>query len=159
MNLYWLISAITTSDYKENGKLTIDEDTLRTALANNTEGVLSLLTQKSSVGYSLYNSTENKETRYDESGLLWRINDLIKANISTVGKKGALVALVGNPNIGYIGTSTYSERIDKMEERIEELEDKLEDKQDYYWSKFTAMETAINTLNAQSSYLSAQFSS
>jgi len=150
---------ITTSDYTENGKLTIDEDTLREALAEDAEGVLTLFTQESSISYSLYNSSENKETRYNESGLLWRVNDIIKANINTVGTKGALVRLVGNPNTGYIGTYTYSEKLTDIAETIEDLEDKLEDEQERYYAKFTAMETSINSLNAQSSWLSAQTAS
>lgn len=150
---------ITTSDYTDEGKLTIDEDALRAAITKNAEGVLQLFTQESSVGFSLYNTDENKETRYNESGLLWRINDIIKTNINTVGTKGPLVSLIGNPETGYIGTYTYKERIDEIETTIEELEDKLEDEQERYYSKFTTMETSINSLNAQSSWLSAQLSS
>lgn len=151
---------ITTSDYTDEGKLKINEDTLRAALAKNAEGILQLFTQQSTVGFSLYNTDENKTTRYNESGLLWRINDIIKSNINTVGnKKGPLVSLIGNPETGYIGTYTYKERIDEMEKTIDELKDKLEDEQERYYAKFTAMETSINSLNAQSSWLSAQLSS
>jgi len=150
---------ITTSDYTEEGKLTIDKDTLRAAIAKNAEGILKLFTQESSVGFSLYNSSENKTTRYNESGLLWRINDIIKANINTTGSKGPLVSLIGNPKTGYIGTYTYKERINEMETTIKKLKDKLEEEQERYYAKFTAMETSINSLNAQSSWLSAQLSS
>jgi len=151
---------ITTGDYTENGKLTIDEDQLREALTTDADSVLNLLTQSSTVSYSLYNTAENKTTRYNESGLLWRINDIIKANINTVGgKKGALINLVGNPNTGYTGTYTYSERINDVDDTIDELKDKLEDEEEYYYNKFTAMETSINTLNAQISYLTSQMSS
>lgn len=150
---------ITTSDYTNYGKLTIDEDTLRTALANDTESVVNLLTQESSISYSLYNSSTNKQTRYNESGLLWRINDIVKSNINSIGKKGALVSLVGNPSTGYTGTSTYSERIEAMADKIDELEDKLADEEDYYYARFTAMETSLSTLNAQSNYLSSLLSS
>ncbi len=150
---------ITTSDYTENGKLNIDEDKLRQALAKDAEGVLSLLTQDSSVGFSLYNSDDKAKQRYNESGLIWRINDIIKTNISSVGKKGSLIKLVGNPSTGYIGTSTYKEKISQIKEKISDLTEKLEDEQDYYWSKFTAMETSLNSLNSQSSWLASQLSS
>jgi len=150
---------ITTSDYTENGKLTIDETKLREALTQDPEKVLNLLTQESSVGYSLYNTSEKAQQRYNESGLLWRLNDIVKANINAVGKKGSLVQLVGNPNTGYVGISTYSKKISDIKETISDLSTKLQDEEDYYWSKFTAMETALNNLNAQSSWLSAQLSS
>lgn len=150
---------ITTSDYTENGKLRIDEDKLRTALAKDTEKVLRLFTQQSSISYSLYNSSENKTQRYNESGLLWRINDIVKGNINAVGKKGALVGLVGNPSNGYIGTYTYSERLNQIEEKIGALKDKLEDEEKYFWSKFTSMETSLSSLNAQSAWLTSQLTS
>jgi len=150
---------ITTSDYTNYGKLTINEDKLKSALVKDASSVINLLTQESTVGYSLYNSSEDKETRYNESGLLWRINDIVKGNISSIGKKGALVGLVGNPSTGYTGTFTYSERINAMKDTIDELNDKLSDEEDYYYSKFTAMETSLNSLNTQSSYLSSLISS
>jgi len=149
---------ITTSDYTNYGKLTINENKLKSALVKDADSVINLLTQESTVSYSLYNSSEDKQTRYNESGLLWRINDIVKGNISTIGKKGALVGLVGNPSTGYTGTYTYSVRINAMKETIEELKDKLSDQEDYYYSKFTAMETTLNSLNAQSNYFSSMIS-
>lgn len=150
---------ITTNSYSDYGKLTIDEAALRTALTKNTEGVLALFTQKASVSYSQYNTTEKKETRYEEAGLLWRLSDIIKNNISKVGKKGALVEMVGSPDNSFVGTTSYSKKISTIETTISTLTDKLADEQDRYWAKFTAMETAINNLNSQSSWLTQQLSS
>lgn len=150
---------ITTGDYTEEGKLTIDEDKLRTALAKDTEGVIKLFNQQSSVSFSLYNTDANKATRFQESGLFWRINDIIKTNTNAVGAKSALVDLVGNPSTGYIGSYAYSERIGEIDLKIKSLKVQLEQEREYYYKKFTAMETAINSLNAQSSYLFAQSSS
>ncbi len=150
---------ITTNSYSDYGKLTIDEASLRTALTKNAEGVLALFTQKASVSYSQYNTTEKKETRYEESGLLWRLSDIIKNNVSKVGKKGALVEMVGSPDNSFVGTTTYSKKISTIETTISTLTDKLADEQDRYWTKFTAMETAINNLNSQSSWLTQQLSS
>lgn len=40
-------------------------------------------------------------------------------------------------------------KIQQYEEEMEELSYNLEDKEEYYYSKFTAMETYINQMNAQ----------
>jgi len=149
---------ITTGTYTENGKLVIDSDKLRETIESDPDGVLSLLTQKSTVGYSQYNTTENKELRYEQSGLIWRISDIVKNNISKIGIKGSLIELAGSPETNFVGTTTYSKRISDMEDRIDDLNDKLLEEEDYYWTKFTQMETALNSLNSQSSWLSSMSS-
>jgi flagellar hook-associated protein 2 len=40
---------------------------------------------------------------------------------------------------------------------ISKWEDKLEDKEDYWYDKFSSMETALGTLNSQTSALSGLF--
>ncbi len=149
---------ITTGVYTDNGKLVIDSDKLRETIESDPDGVLSLLTQKSTVAYSRYNTDENKKLRYEQSGLIWRISDIVKNNISKTGIKGSLIELAGSPETNFVGTTTYSQRISDMEDRIDALTDKLADEEDYYWSKFTAMETALSSLNSQSSWLSSMSS-
>lgn len=149
---------ITTGVYTDNGKLVIDSDKLRETIESDPDGVLSLLTQNSTVAYSRYNTDEDKKLRYEQSGLIWRISDIVKNNISKTGIKGSLIELAGSPETNFVGTTTYSQRISDMEDRIDALTDKLAEEEDYYWSKFTAMETALNSLNSQSSWLSSMSS-
>jgi flagellar hook-associated protein 2 len=75
-----------------------------------------------------------------------------------VGKKGALIQLTGNPSTGFVGETTYSKKIGDIDTTIAQLKSTLADQEDYYWSKFTAMETAINSLNSQSAWMAQQFS-
>lgn len=152
-------AGISTGSYTDYGKLTVDEDALKSAIASDPDKVLSLFTQSSSVSYSMYNTGENKTVRFNESGLMWRISDIVKNNLSYIGKKGTLVALVGSPDQDYSGTNTYSKKIGDAEDDIDSLEDKLSDEQDYYWTKFTAMETALSSLNSTSSWLTSMLSS
>lgn len=149
---------ITTGAYTDYGQLTIDEDKLRASIAKDPQKVLSLFTQKASVGYSQYNTTENKTLRYKESGLAWRINDIVKNNLSQIGKKGALIELVGSPANNFTGSTTYSKKISNMESTIYTLEEKLINEQDRYWTKFTAMEKSLQSLNSQSSWLTQMLS-
>lgn len=150
---------ITTKAYTDNGKLTIDETALRKALSSKPEEVLSLFTQKASISFSVYNSSEKKAVRYNESGLIWRLSDIVKTNLNKVGAKGQLVEMVGSPDTDFVGNTTYSQKLYDLNYKISDLNKKLTTQQDYYWSKFTAMETAINNLNSQSSWLTAQLSS
>ncbi len=78
---------ITTNSYTDYGQLTVDAEKLKSAIASDPDKVLSLLTQRSSVSYSMYNTAEKKTQRYNESGLLWRVNDIVKNNLSYIAKR------------------------------------------------------------------------
>ncbi len=145
---------ITTGNYSEKGQLHMDENKLRKALGENPEKTLSLLTQKSNTSFSLYAQPAQQQKRFTESGVLWRLSDILSKNLNTVGKKGALIELVGSPNSSYKGVTLYSKRIADIQKRIDNMEDQLTRQEDNYWRQFTAMETALNKMNNQSSWLS-----
>jgi flagellar hook-associated protein 2 len=145
---------IATGNYTEKGQLHLDENKLRKALSENPEKALNLLTQKSSISYSLYAPKEQQQKRLSESGVLWRLNDVLSKSLNTVGKKGALIELVGSPNSSYKGETIYSKRINDMQDRIDSMEVQLTTQEDNYYKQFSAMETALNKLNSQSSWIS-----
>ncbi len=149
---------ITSTSYSDKGQLTINENTLRAAISKDSDAVMNLFTQKSSISYSQYSTAAQKTTRYNESGLLWRLSDIVQNSLSTTGIKGTLIELIGSPKSQYSGTSMYSSRITDMEDKIDDLEEDLEDAEDRYYAKFTAMETALSTLNSQSSWISQMLS-
>jgi flagellar hook-associated protein 2 len=144
---------ITTSGYQEKGKLHLDENKLREALTSDTEKTLGLLTQTSSTSYSQYASSEQRAKRFNESGALWRLSDILTQNLNTVGKKGMLITLVGSPNSAYLGESEYRSRIADIQDRIDSMNEKLISQEDTYYKRFSAMETALSKLNSQSSWL------
>lgn len=146
---------ITTGAYSEKGQLHVDGEKLREALEKDADKVMDLFAQKSEIGYSAYASSEQNEQRFEESGVLWRLSDILSENLSTVGKKGALISLVGSPDSTYNTNTEYAQRIQNMETKISDMEDAMEDEEDRYWAKFTAMETAMQTMQSQSSWLSS----
>jgi flagellar hook-associated protein 2 len=150
---------ITTGDYSQMGQLKIDEDTLKNALNSDPSGVLQLLTQSSSVNYSQYSTAAQKKTRYAQSGLLWRVADIVRNNLSTTGTKGALITLVGNPANSYTGTTTYSTKISKQEDTITDLETKLTTEQAKYWKIYSNLESLMVKNNATATWLASAFSS
>lgn len=149
---------ISTTVWSDKGKLTIDEKKLKEALSSNPDKVISLFTQKSTVTYSQYASQEQQTKRFNQSGVLDRLSDMLKNNLSKVGKKGALITLVGSPADLFKGETLYSKRIQELKERIDKLNDKLIDEEDRYWRQFTAMEKALANLNSQSSWLAGMLS-
>lgn len=149
---------ITTGLYTEQGKLTIDEKVLRSAISLDAGGIINLFTQNASVMYSQYATDEQKQTRYDESGLLWRISDIIKNNLSVTGTKGALIELIGSPSSGYTGETIFSRRLSDLDSSISELEATLKDHENRYYKKFSEMEAALTKMNSMSSWLSNMMS-
>jgi len=145
---------ISTGVYSEKGQLHIDTEKLKAAIENDAQKVLAAFTQKSSISYSAYATPEQQSQRFTESGVLWRISDVLAKNLSTVGKKGALITLVGSPN-STLKNSEYAKRISSMEEKIALMKEKLVDEEDRYWARFTAMEEALSTLQSQSNWIAS----
>ncbi|MCX7614259.1 MAG: flagellar filament capping protein FliD, partial [Clostridiales bacterium] len=149
---------ITTGIYSEKGQLKVDKDKLLAALNKDADSVIKFFSQKSSINYSQYASTNQKQQRYAESGLAWRIDDIVRNNLSTTGIKGALIELVGSPSNNFTGKTNYSKQIEDVNEKITELQEKLKDEQNHYWTKFSKMEANLTKLNSLSSWLSSQSS-
>lgn len=144
---------IATTNYSDKGSLSIDETKLANALNNDYQKVLDLFTQKSDISYSLFSPAEQQQKRFSESGMFYRLSDILSKNLSKVGKKGALINLVGSPTDKFTGDTEYSKRIKDYEDKIQRMEDKLVDEENRYWDRFTAMENALAHLNQQSAWL------
>jgi flagellar hook-associated protein 2 len=130
------VIGITTGDYRENGKLHLDENQLREALQSNPDAVMELFTKSSEVTA--------------EQGLAYRLYDTINHEISRItDKAGTAGSLVDDSIIGKT-ISRLDKDMDKLEDRLTQLEDR-------YWRQFTAMEKAISKMNQQSMWLAQQF--
>lgn len=126
---------ITTANYKEMGKLHINEDKLKEALNNNMEGVMSLFTQTGATA--------------EEKGIASRLYDAVGNAMKSVTAKAGSSSSLTSYDTSYIGT-----RIREVNDRILSMEDYLEQLEERYWAQFTAMEKALNDMYTQSSYLS-----
>lgn len=131
---------ITSAGYNENGKLKLDEDKLQKALAANPQGFQNLFTA--------------------EKGLSNTLNGLITEAIKTSGPKGTRGYLTEMAGVSSTLSDTQNSLADKIKasnDMIRKLKDRLEKEETRLWSRFTAMEKAIQQLNNQSAYIS-QFS-
>ncbi len=127
---------LTTGLYTDGGKITVDENKLRTALQNNPDAVTNIFTAKST-------STDSK-TAFAQSGLVVRMSDAL---------------------LKYTSSAT-SNSLASLEKQISDSEDmesslivKLSTKEEALYKRFAAMETALSSLNSQSSWLSSLFTS
>ncbi|QOX63975.1 hypothetical protein FRZ06_11835 [Anoxybacterium hadale] len=132
---------ITSAGYTENGKLEINEEKLEAALETKGSEIRNLFTEIGGIGTSLNNIITNATKT---SGVK--------------GSRGTLVEAAGVENtISQTENSIY-EQIKRTNKTITTLQSRLTNEETRLWKRFTAMETAINGLNTQSSILS-QFSS
>ncbi len=130
---------ITTGSYEENGKLYINESKLRQALADHPEQVMRLFT-----------ATDGDDTKEDGDGLAFRLYEQTDRVLNQLKEKAGTVFSVEDDY--FIG-----ERIKEVNEQIDRLSDRLTDLENRYYRQFTAMETYINQMNAQSAWLAQQF--
>lgn len=146
---------ISTKAYTDMGKLTIDETKLRKALTEKPDKVSELFTRES----GMYNADGNNTVRQANSGLLTKVSDIlsdyVRTNRDSRGNKGLLLEKAGTTGDTTDTNNYISKMISEKEDLIATLADKLLEKEDYYYSKFTAMETAISNMNSQGSFLSS----
>ncbi|WKY45556.1 flagellar filament capping protein FliD [Eubacteriaceae bacterium ES2] len=141
LSLYSL--GIESAGYAENGKLTIDEDKLDDALANNIDGVRELFTTET-------------------TGIATGLDSIIESATKTSGargSRGSLIEKAGYPDTMSSTQNIIYDNIEDINDYIAKLQDKLETQETYYWNKFSALETALQQLNTQSSMITSFASS
>lgn len=130
---------ITTSGYTENGKLKIDEEKLQTALETRGDEIKDLFT------------TEN-------TGLANQLNSIIDSAAKTSGAKGSRGSLIELAGYGATLSDTenrITETITRTNKDIAKLKEMLKKQETHYWSKFSALETALQRLNVQGSMIAS----
>lgn len=126
----------TSSVYSDGGKLVIDETKLRKALTEDPDQVVKTLTQ-----------TGIKTGPKENYGIVQRLRQSITDFTRGIEAKAGKVTQTDQQY-------TLGKSLIDMNERISNFQRRLEDVEARYWKQFTAMETAINKANSQSSYLS-----
>lgn len=151
------IGITTTSNYKDNGKLTIDEDKLRSALDDNFDDVVKLFTSESDKEYL---DSNNSTERYNENGISFRIYDILRDNVRTTrndnGSKGTLIEKAGLVGDLSQYSNILSSLLDNYDSRIDDLLDDLAVSEKKYYQQFASMEKAMSELQNQSTWLTQQ---
>lgn len=128
---------VTTGDYTEGGKLYLDETKLGKALEEDPD-VLSKLFGTSS------------DTRANQ-GIAVRFYDTLKTSMDKIGTVAGYSGTIDDDN-----KSSLARQIIDYNKSLQSMNDRLKDVEDRYYKQFDAMETALNKMNQQSSWLSQQ---
>ena len=159
---------ITTGDYRNKGKLEINEDRLRAAIMNDADGVLELFFKESSITKADSELTAAERTqKRAESGILNRLfDDVVSGMKDVINKSGTgsnadlYRSVKSNIMLDFItnmgSTSLLEKDIRNIDGQIGREEDRLTKRENHYWTKFTAMEKAIQKMNSQSSWIAQQ---
>ena len=120
-----------SSDWKDYGKLEIDEDKLRKAIEENGDDVISTFTNVAT-----------------------KLNTACKNTASTsLASPGTLVQMAGVKGKVSEQTNNMKKQMDTINEYIKRLQAKYDSNKDRYWKQFNSMETALANMNSTSTYL------
>jgi len=151
---------ISTGSYFEKGKLIIDENKLREAIRNSPDKVMNIFAKSSSIAYSVDLDNDSRRKRYNESGIINRLDDILKDYVRTTrdasGRKGILLEKAGIAGDTSDITNTIYKEISEYDKEISRLTQLLIQKENTYYAKFIAMEKALSQMNSQSNWLMAQ---
>ena len=90
----------------------------------------------------------------NEQGIAAKLYNTTLQGISYLAEKAGSESSTGTVDSSYIGN-----QVTKLGKEIEKWEEKLEKREDKHYAKFTAMETAIYKMNAQSAWLTTMLGS
>ncbi|WP_051671505.1 flagellar filament capping protein FliD [Oribacterium sp. P6A1] len=133
-----------SSDHVDGGQLTFDEDKFRKAMetdAQKVEDIMCGTEEKKGFGQIINNQLTPYATRY------------ASRNGNSYGR---LIEVAGSEKL--VATKNKNEIYDKIKGYNDELEkwkDKLKTEEDRYIKQFSNLETLINKMNTQASYLSS----
>lgn len=123
---------ISTTAWQDAGKLTLDEDKLKKALADDPEAVQKLFS--------------------DANGIVPKLRSEIKSTMSDMEKKAG----AGQKNDT---TSSWAKEISRYTNQLDTLAAKMVTEENRYYSQFATMEKLLNNMNSTSSYLTSYFGS
>ncbi len=122
-----------TDNWRDNGKLEIDEDKLETAINANGDKLAELFTS--------------------ENGIAAKLEKVIDKAISTKSKNyGYLTSLAGQKNTKTDTDNQIYKQMQSIQDIIDKLEEKYENEQERYWNQFTALEKYMAQMQQQQSY-------
>ncbi|SHH67025.1 flagellar filament capping protein FliD [Desulfosporosinus lacus] len=132
---------ITTGDYAEGGKLHLNADKLKAALANNPDVLNELF---GAAGTTKSDGTIDTQSQ----GIVGRLYDTLEKTKDQLDEIAGTTA-----NAQYDTESYYAKRIKETEKQLLSAEDRFDIMEAAYYTKYNAMEVALQKLNSQSTWL------
>ena len=134
-----------SSNYKDNGKLELDEDALRKALESDPTKVQNFFARPS--------------TGTESGGVMYKLKGTLDKYAKTDGaNKGILIQKAGHSSSALsMLDNGYSRELKQLDATILRFERTLKAQEDRYYKQFTNLETFVQRMNMQSGYLTQQF--
>ncbi|WP_145051426.1 flagellar filament capping protein FliD [Paenibacillus xylanexedens] len=129
---------ITTGEYSEGGKLYVDEDKLKNMLENNPQQVINLF-------------QGNADSKSE--GLFSKMSTAMTNTMQNLANRAGTNRFSGDLTGTFTPSSVMGRRLREFDAQILTLTTRLNDAETRYYKQFSAMETAINRLQSQSSSL------
>ena len=141
-------------DYDDkNGTFTINEDTLTTALENDPNAVMALFTNVPS------NTTGQSTSQVtSETGIAFRLKSTLYSE-TVSSTNSLLIQKAGMEGTLYVTSNTLSKQIASYNKKITDLTSDLSTREQGFYTKYSKLESAMQSLNSQSSYLQSQLGS
>ena len=138
------------SDYSgtKNGTYTIDEDKLTKALEKDSEQVMKLFTSTPPADETLSESEKLKST-----GIAQRLKNVLYNETVTVSSP--LIKKAGVLGSATATNNDLTDTMKKYERKIKDMEKAFSTREQQLYSKWAKVETLMNQLNSQQSYLSS----
>lgn len=126
------------------GKLSFDKEKFKETYGKDPSAVKDFFTNTS------------KNGSMSEVGIAGKIKAVLSNNIGTIGENGILVREAGTKGTPSENSNFAKTRIDEYQKMIDTLKDRLKLERKRYWDQFTRLETVMQNLNTQSSWLADQ---
>jgi len=130
------IGITTTANWKDGGRLEINEDKLAAAIDNRYDDVVALFT-KTDVGVSQ------------------RLNQVFNDAVGLTGEKGYLVRKAGAVNDGTQYKNQIQDKLNDYDKRLDSLLERWYRQEDQYYKMFARMETAMMRMQSQQNSLAS----
>lgn len=144
------------------GQFKVDETKLKNALETRGDQVMKIFTASTNSipatkpdEYSSYADDKWQDKyKYDNMGIFKRLEDII--DTSSVKSDGSLLKKAGYQGTSNELTNSITKQLKDQDKAIYEMNRKLATKQEKYYQMFARLETAMNNMNAQQSWLAQQ---
>jgi flagellar hook-associated protein 2 len=147
------IGISTTKNYRDGGRLAIDETKLRAALEEDPDSVHQLLNNtadKTLTDIPLADRTAEEQSQItSQTGLVGRLRSTISNSMDQVVKRAGNEYRTNQQ-------FTLGRELINVDNKIDTFQRRLASIEQRYWAQFTRMETAMNQANAQGNALMSQ---
>lgn len=140
------ISPVADYSGTKNGTFTINESTLTEALENNMEDVMNMFVKAKPTTEGL---TENQ--KYGQTGIMYRLKDILYNE--TITNTSSLIQKAGYEGTSTVVNNTLTKAMDDYDKKIKQMESIFSTKEQDLYNKYAKLESLMNSLNSQQSYL------